>query len=212
MGHRHKTEEAEMAIHKILGATAICAIVLGVVPTQAQTQEQSDETGAYVGVNWARSDLDGYQETGSTYNIGIPDTKGDGFGFTFGYRINENWRAEAEFQQIDYDSTPVSVNRIAVGEICSFESDWRAFSLVWQTKMGARNQFRPFIKLAHVEMDTSFTFRAPGYEEESYSGDESGRAESLGFDYMMTEEMFLRGQITFFDGEDVIAIGPIWHF
>ena len=203
-----------MAIHKILGATAICAIVLGVVPTQAQTQEQSDETGAYVGVNWARSDLDGFRENYSDgSSLGIADTKGDGFGFTFGYRIDGDLRFELEFQQIDYDSTPMDINNVTVAEVGSFESDWLALSIVWQGKMGLRHEFQPFIKLSYFERDASFTFRAPGYQQATFAGDYDGEAWGGGLDYMMKDDMLLRGQITFMDDdEQVITIGPIWRF
>jgi hypothetical protein len=201
-----------MAIHKILGATAICAIVLGVVPTQAQEQGVN-ETGAYFGVNWARSSADSFRETYSDgSSISIPATKGDGFGFTGGYRVNRDFRAEIEFQQIDYDSAAVNVNNFTVAELGSVKADWLAFSIVWQGNMGLRNQFQPYFKFSYVDGDSSGTLRRQGYQQVTVNVEDSGNAYGVGFDYMMTDEMFLRCQMTIFDGEDTIAIGPIWHF
>ena len=59
-------------------------------------------------LNYADVNTDGSNLDGTSFEY-----SGDGVGFLLGYRVDQNWRVEYQFQDNDYDDVTASTKQIA---------------------------------------------------------------------------------------------------
>ena len=187
-----------MALKKSISSALflVAAFILLLTPVKAQSVDGGAITktpGAYVGINYADSDLDDV----------FVDTSGDGYGFTVGYRMNEAWRTEFQYQTIDYDN----VTLLGV-PVTNIKGDFWFLGVVWQSHAGDRDQWQPYARLAYADSEVKETQRSV-----TYKSTDDGFVLSFGVDYAVNENLGLRFDYSeYSDAQTVLSFGPIWHF
>ncbi|MGB1117992.1 MAG: outer membrane beta-barrel protein [Parvibaculales bacterium] len=164
-------------------------------------RNKAKESGVYVGLNYADVDTDGSNLDGTSFEY-----SGDGVGFLLGYRVDQNWRVEYQFQDNDYDDVTASTGN----KLQNIESDIDIFSIIYQAHMG---KWSPYARLAYVDSEVSETLvGAGGSPTESETISESGEAFGLGVDFNIGDRLAFRVDFTKGDEHDIFTLGPIYHF
>jgi opacity protein-like surface antigen len=181
---------------KIIGTLAVSLVSL-TVASHAQDAMMSDrefEPGFYVGA----------VQVQRTVEASLVDLDGDGTGFMVGYRVNPILSIEFEQQDIEYDNA--TIGNFLVHDA---EGEFTSLALVYRGDYG---NWQPYFKLIFGDSEVSLSVTGDG-ETASSSGSDSGEAFAFGFDYAVTGNFALRADYTIqSEYQDVISIGPIWHF
>jgi opacity protein-like surface antigen len=157
---------------------------------------KAKESGVYVGLNYARSEVD----------TAAGSVDGDGETLLIGYRFNDTVRVEYSRESVDYDDI---TNYFNIDRI-STEGDFQFLSLIYQAHF---DNWQPYVRLALGDSEVDEVQYLNDGTVQNFSASDSGIAVGFGVDYAVTDSFSLRADfVSYSEDQDVLNIGPIYHF